>query len=176
MQKILSKREETILFSTIGMIVFFVFFNFVISPAIDKYEALNKEITITKVKFRKCLSLLNRKSYIESHYRKFSAQAALPSEKGDSLVDVLSELEGFAKEANMRIADMRPQGQRNVDLYKEYMIDIKLEGNIEGFLKFIFNVENSLSLLRIKKFQLSAKQQSGLLEGTFSISKLALNE
>ncbi len=156
--------------------MFFVFFNFVISPVLDKYEALNKEINLAKVKFKKYLILLNRKDYIEKRYQKFSSGASVSQERGDSLVDVLSELESLAKEANMRIVDIRPQSPKTVDLYKEYMIDIKLEGNVEGFLKFIFNVENSLSLLRIKRFQLSAKQQSGLLEGTFSISKLALKE
>ena len=64
----------------------------------------------------------------------------------------------------------------NLELYKEILIDLRTEGTQEGYLKFFYNIENSLALLRIKKFRLTAKTNTQTLEGSFSISQLSLSE
>ena len=175
MQKILSKREKAIFSLTVGVIIFSIIFNFLISPALKKAESLNKEIRVSRLKLKKYVQLLSQKEYIESKYNKVASGLNLLGPDKDTSVTTLSVLETIAKDANILIIDIRPQGNRNIDLYKETVVDLRTEGSIEGYLKFIYNIENSLSLLKIRKFQLSAKPNAPTLEGSFSISQLILD-
>jgi hypothetical protein len=79
-------------------------------------------------------------------------------------------LEALAKDAGINIVDIAPQpAQDQSGKNNEVGIDLKTEGQVEGYLKFIYSMEKSLSLLRIKRFQLNVKPNSQLLEGNFSI-------
>ncbi len=172
MLKILNKRERIILYATLGVAIFAVGFNFFIAPILAKNDYLNKEIALARAKLRKYRWLLSQKDYIQGKYNKFSSALKISGEQQDSLTSALSEVENLAKDANIRIIDIRPQTSRGSGLYQEMLIDLRTEGAMEGYLKFIYNLENSLSLLRIKRFQLSAKPNTAALEGSFSISKI----
>jgi hypothetical protein len=175
MIKVLTKRERIILYTTIGIIIFALGFNFLIAPLLTKNENLNREIVLSRTKLKKYLRLLSQKDYIEKKYNKFSTPLKGSQEGTDAFVNALSELENLAKAANIRIVDIRPQSAKSLALYKETLIDLRTEGTMEGYLKFIYNLENSLSLLRIKRFQLNAKPNSPTLEGSFSVSQLSLD-
>jgi NhaP-type Na+/H+ or K+/H+ antiporter len=176
MIKTLTKREKTIFFVTIAVIIFAVIFNFLLSPVLTKGADLNKEIRAAKIKLKKYTRLLVQKKNIELKSQKFSA-AVRASEKEDPLVAALSELEAIARDSGVRIVDIRPQGLsagRAQAAYKEALIDFRSEATMESYLKFIYNLEHSLTLLKIKKFQLSAKPNSASLEGAFTVSQPAL--
>lgn len=172
MNRLLNKRERIILYITVIVVVFSVGFNFLIAPVLKKYELLNREIKITRSKFKKYLRLLKQKDYIHNELNKFSSGVNFSNVTNDALVSTLSTLEGLAKSANIRIVDIRPKGEPATASRKEVIIDIRAEGDIEGYSKFMYNIENSLYLLRIKRFQLNAKPDSPSLEGVFSISKV----
>jgi len=175
MQKIITNREKIILYLTIGVIIFGIGFTFLLTPILNEYAKLDKEINITRARFRKYQLLLSQKEYIQKKYDQFASGANLSGTGKDSLVNVLTELEDLAKEADIRIIDIRPQGPAGAaTLYKEVVVDLRTEGAIEGYLKFIYRIENSLSLLRIKRFQLAARPNSPALEGVFSISQVSL--
>lgn len=174
MHRILTKRERVILYLTISVIIFSIVFNFVLTPILKRNELLNKEINIAKIKLKKYLRLLSKKDYIQNKYNKFVSGVNLSDTGKDTLVDALSELENLAKQANIRIIDIRPQGAKNINLYKEILIDLRTEGAIESYLKFIYNIENSLSLLCIRRFQLTARPNTQTLEGSFSILQISV--
>lgn len=164
MIRMLSKRERIILYTTIGVIISAIAFNFIIAPVLTKINYLNNEIKVSRMKLTKYHWLLTQKDNTQNKYSKFSADIAVLGEQKDTSVSALSEIENLAKNADIRIIDIRPQTNS---------IDLKAEGTMEGYLKFIYNIESSLLLLRIKKFQLSTKPNSPTLEGAFSISKLS---
>lgn len=160
----------------IVVIAFSLVFNFLIAPVLKDASLLHKEISFTKLKLNKYRYLLSQKERLQKKYGKFAAGLNLSQSGKDTVVTALAELENLAKDANIRIVDLRPQSSKTLDLYKEALIDLRTEGNMEGYLKFIYNIEHSLTLLRIKRFQLVAKPNSQLLEGIFSISQLFLSE
>lgn len=175
MQKILSKREILILSVTGLIIIFSLSYNLLIEPVLSRNANLNKEISINKEKLKKYIMLLGQKDSIQNKYNKFS-QEFLGSNIGkDTYINALSEIESLAKESNIQIMDIRPESPKISDLYKESLIGLRTEGDIESYLKFIYNIEKSTSLLQIKSFQFSAKPNSQVLEGTFSISQLSLD-
>ncbi|MDD5652814.1 MAG: GspMb/PilO family protein [Candidatus Omnitrophica bacterium] len=171
MQRIISKREKLIFYLTVAIIIFSLIFNFLLAPVFKKNELLNRQITTTRAKLKKYLWLLNQKEAIQNN--KYTSGAKLSLSEKDTLVDTLAELENLAKDANIRIVDIRPQTPRSLDLYKEIIIDVRAEGSLDGYIKFIYSLENSLSLLEVKKLDLNTKPNSQLLEGAFTISQLA---
>jgi hypothetical protein len=175
---ILNKREKLILYLTAAVIIFAVIFNFFIAPLLTKNDNLNREVALKKAKLQKYLWLISQKEGIKAEYAKFGPQAPVIGEQQDALVAALSELENLAKNAGIRIVDVRPQlkeTKERADSYKEIFIDLRTEGSMNGYIKFLYSLENSLSLLKIKKFQLSAKPGSTSLEGSFSITQLSSN-
>ncbi len=169
MQRILSSREKKILYITVGVIIFSFVFNTLISPFLKKNEDLNKEINITGAKLIKYMWLLAQKETIQGKYKKLSSSLKLP-EQEDTIVSVLSELENLAKNANIHIVDIRPQIPRSPDSYKELFIDLRAEGDMQGYLKFVYDIEHSLLSLTIKRLQLNIKPNTQVLEGVFTIT------
>lgn len=173
MPRILTVREKTITYLTVGLIVFSILFNFLIAPVLRSYEALDKEIIVTRMKLTKYLKLLSQKDRIQQKFNDLASQTDLSGEQGEPLVAMLSELEKLAKNANIKIVDIRPQSSgASTGAYKELVVDIRTEGAMEGYVRFIYEVENSLALLRVKRFQFSAKQNAQELEGGFSVSQI----
>ncbi|MBP7216462.1 MAG: type 4a pilus biogenesis protein PilO [Candidatus Omnitrophica bacterium] len=177
MSKTFSSREKTIFFITIVVFLFAILFNIALVPILNYNEELNKSIMITRAKLERYAQLLGQKDSIKNKYSQFSSQLNLSEKKEDRLIEVLSELEKLAKGAGVRIVDIRPEGSfREAHSYKELLIDVKTEGSIPDFTKFMYNLENSLSLLKIKKFKISSKPHAQTVEGTFSVSQLTIPE
>lgn len=168
MHSVLKKREKIILYITIGIIFFSLAFNFVIAPVLGKYGVLSKETNLNKTKLKKYLKLLNRKAEIQNKYRRFSSGAELEADTKDILVAAMATLENLAKGAGIRIIDIRPQAAVKGNTV---IIDLRTEGPIEGYTKFIYDVETSLLLLKVKRLQLTAKPNVAALEGIFTVSQ-----
>lgn len=174
MTKIFTKREKVVLYITVSIIIFSIAFSYFIIPILTKDDDLNKEINAAKIKLQRYLQVINQKEYIQDKYNKFSGYAGtgVVIEEGAS-GGILSDLEGLAKASGVRIIDIRSQEPKKADLYKETIIDLRLEGAMEDYLKFIYSLENSLLLLRVKRIQLNAKPNSQVLEGSLSVSKFS---
>lgn len=177
MFKILTKREKIILYLTLGIITLSLGFNFIITPILMRNENLSKEINLSQVRIKKYHHLLNKKDYLQSEYNKLGAVPRVSGQPEDEVVNALSELENLAKKAEIRIIDLRPQGvSRTTPAYKEVAIDLRTEGMMKGYINFIYHLENSPSLLRIKRFQLNSKPNSPALDGIFSIVLLSIRD
>jgi Tfp pilus assembly protein PilO len=174
MQRILSKREKAILSVTLAVVCLSLLYSFIADPILSRNSILNQEIYAARTKLKKYLLLLNQKDNIQKKYERFSSGlSGLGAQEGD-IVGVLSEIELLAKNSGINILDIRPQAQKGGRAYKESLVELRTEGAIENYLKFIYDIENSLLLLRIKEFQINSKPNSQLLEATFFISKLSL--
>lgn len=173
MQSVLKKREKIILYVTIGIIFFGVVFNFVIAPVLGKYDAINKEANLNRIKLKKYLMLLAQKDQIQKKYGKFSSNLELATDTKDNLVATMATLENIAKTAGIRIVDIRPQAVPRGDAV---IVDLRTEGTVEQYTKFIYDVETSLLLLKVKRLQLTAKPNMTTLEGLFTISQPVISK
>ncbi len=174
MLKAFNKREKIILVATCAVILFSLLFRFIIEPLLAKNEILNKEIKVTQLKLKKYLRLLSQKEYLKSSYAKIASGVNIAQKGEDASTGILSEIENLARDSNLHIIDMRPQSQKSFSSYKESYVELRAEGGMQSCLKFIYNIENSLSLLAVKKFQFSTKPGSSTLEVSFLISQLSL--
>ena len=176
MQRVFTKREKIIFYLTVSLFIGSVFFNFVAAPLLKENDDLDKDIAITKTRLARYLRLLSQKDLTQDKYNKISSMFDISLSGDNAAVSILSELEDLAKAANIRLVDVRPQGpSKDVDS-KGGLIDLRAEGTIEGYLKFIYSLENPFSILRIKRMQINTKPAQQTLEGIFSIYQLSVSE
>jgi hypothetical protein len=170
MIKVLNKRERGILYLAVSVFLIAVCFNFFISPLLSRNALLNKEINVARAKLKRYLRLLNQKEQIKN---KYTGKLNMPEGLAENpLALTLAELDSLAKDTNIRIIDIRPQAAARK---KEVVIDLRAEGTLDGFMKFIYDVETSLALLQIKRLQFSSKPETASLEATFTISQIPLD-
>lgn len=166
-----------ILYVAAAILILSLGFNLLISPILAKNDGLNKEINLTKAKLHKYAGILSRKELISRRYNGLFAGLNDKSLKPGSAAGSLSELEDAAKSANIRIIDIRPEGAAKISaLSKGELSELRTEGAIEDYFKFIYSIENSSSLLSIKKIQLKVKPGTKILEGSFSVLHITAAE
>jgi hypothetical protein len=175
MKNFLSKRELVFVYLTIAVIGLSLCIRFFIMPLSSRNSQLNQEIALSTAKLKKYLTLIRNKPVLEEKLSHFAAPSndAMPL-KTDSVLHSLTEIEQCALNAAIRIIDIRPQSPRAEKLYKETLVELKTEGQLENYLKFIYSLENSLSLLRVKRLQLNARSSSQNLEGILLVSKISI--
>jgi hypothetical protein len=78
-------------------------------------------------------------------------------------------LEELAVKTGIRIIDLRPQSEGSSNLGKGVVVDLRAEGDMEGHIKFLYEIENSLSLLKVQRLELSAKNDNSNLESNLTI-------
>lgn len=175
MQKVISRREKIILYATIGVVAASVIFKIVLVPLFDRLETLDREITLTREKIKKYTRLLGQKESLQNRYNELVSQmGATEGQRKDTLVNALRGLESLAKTANIRIIDIRPEPAGTKTNKKEVLIELKSMGTMDGYVKFIYDIDNSLLLLRIRKLELSVKGNAQNLEGTMTIAASTL--
>lgn len=172
MQKILAKREKIILYAAIALLAFSIGFNLIIQPLLKKNDMLDKEISVTRAKLNRSLRLLSQKEFVEDRYNKFFSSFPAFEKLEDTPVSILSALEELAVDSDMRIIEMRPEAAKKTGPYQETIIDLRAEGSIESYIRFIYGVDNSLGALQIRKLQLNAKANTHLLEGILSVTQV----
>jgi hypothetical protein len=166
----ISKREKTIFTITAAVVLASLAFSFVIAPLLRRAQTLNREIRVARFKLKRSLYLLSREPEIKGRYDQFAQRQHLSLDGPEAQISSLTVLEDLAREAGIRIIEMRPQSARAA------LIDLRTEGGMDGYLRFLYSIENSLTMLEIKRFQLNARSNSQLLEGSFTISQLSLTE
>lgn len=175
--RILTTREKMVFFITAGVVLMSAGYRFFLWSFITRNTELDRQIASTTATFKKYLIFVSMKEQIETKFRDKFVSMTTPQGGTDSQITGLSELESLAKAAQIQIVDIRPHSSSESHaLYRESFTEVRMEGPAEGFWEFIYNIEHSPSLLRIKKFQLTAKSNTALLEGTLTISQISLKQ
>jgi type II secretory pathway component PulM len=173
MIKVLSKRERLIFYATVAVIIFAVLFNLLLAPLLSKNSELSRSVNYSREKLKKYLRLISQKESILKQYKAIMPNIDLQEiTQQDTLVSSLSELEAMAKNAGVRITDLRPQQKSLGKEAGQVLIEMRAEASLAAYLKFIYALENSLTLLKISKFQLTSKPNAAVLEGSFTITNL----
>lgn len=88
---------------------------------------------------------------------------------------ILREVENIARTSNVYIAAIQPQRVQDMDFYKEYYVEMDAEGDISSLTKFIYDLQNSKQILKVKHLQLNPKSDAdNVLKGHIIITKILI--
>ncbi|MFC1624073.1 hypothetical protein ACFL28_01960 [Candidatus Omnitrophota bacterium] len=174
--KNLAKREKGILLLTIALGAGALFYNLIIEPVIVRWRTLDEEIHSRSALLAKDARLLKAYSSLEEKYAKYNDVLESNQDEEEPLTNALGEIESISKKSSCRIVNIKSRASKELDGYREMSFDVIAEGNIDEFLRFLYEIETSKETLRIRRFTITSKSdRSGKLKGIFLISKIIIN-
>ena len=164
----LSKRERYIFGVTIIFIIGAFAYNFLFEPAFNKWQLLNRESAAKKVRFEKGIRLLqNRDSIIEEYNRYAKATK--------NISRILSHIENLANSLDIKTSNIRPGQAIERELYKEYNIELQIEGQFAVILRFLSELIKSPTFVTLKIFDFRISQENpDSFKGTIILSKIII--
>lgn len=173
----LSKRERYLAFVTLSLATIAVVYIFLIAPLYGKWKNLNNQIKSKIGMLEKNSKMLASQKALTSEYSKLSKYSKTSQSEEQAIADTLTYVENISKTDSCFIANIKPVGVTKETSYKKVLIDVTAEGNIGQLSKFLYDAENPReNLINIERFTITSKSgQSGILKGSFLISKILLN-
>jgi Tfp pilus assembly protein PilO len=118
------------------------------------------------------------KDEIDKEYAKYEAQLRSRGSDEQEMTYILNGLERIARNARIKIVNIKPKPPQEKEFYRSYLVEIETESDMHSLMKFIFDVKNSPLLLRIDKLSLSSKSSrtGAVIRASMLISKLSLKQ
>jgi len=154
----LSKKEKIIFYVAVAIVALLILDRAIVSPVFSKVRSLNKEIQDKQAEIKKNLKILSQKERIISEstkYGSFLSDSTLGDDEQITLM--LKELESLASRSSVYLVDMKPAGIKETGSSKRILINLNCEAQMEQLVDFMYNMENSSSLISIDKYQLAPK-------------------
>ena len=156
----ITKREKTLGIITVGILIAALIYNFIIEPLAQRWSDLEKEIREKEAILRKHSRVLRNKNIIEKMHSEFTeyfeAEKLTPEEEN---AKALSSIEKLARNARVRITNIKPLAARDFDAYAKYTFRVTTESRIGELTKFIYEMKSSQQLLKVERMVLRAKER-----------------
>ena len=164
----LSKREKYISVIVAGIIVLAIAYSFLIEPLFKKWHSFNNEIIKNEIALKKGLRLLENRNDIIREYNSYASSTR-------TLSRILSYIEKHALSAGVKTANIKPRPVVDKGYYKEYIIELQIEGSFSSINTFASELIKPPLLITIKKFDLRTPTGTpSTLKGTLLLSKLLI--
>lgn len=128
----------------------------IISPIRDRFRRIDQEIKISEKQLAHDLRNVHQSDQIAEQFEKYTAYVERSGSDEEEVAKILGEIESMARQTKVYLANMKPQTPKEVDFYKEYVVEIDAEGEIASLIKFLHQLNTSEQLLRIEKLRLSS--------------------
>lgn len=155
----LSKRERYIVYITVVVVISILFDKVVLSPIIERINKLNREIFIQEKRLEKSLRILAQEELITSEYKKYTQFIRQSRSDEEEIAEFLSDIEKLVRKSSVFLADIKPGSVITAGPYRKYTVEIKTESKISYLADFIYQLEESPRLFRVKDFRLMPKKK-----------------
>ena len=171
----LSKREKIIFYAAVSFVSLTLLDRLIISPIYSKIKSLNEEIQERESSIKKNLNILDQKDRISSEITKYTTFLSSTESDEEEMTSLLKEIEGLANKSSVYLVDMKPAGLKSAGSSKKYLISLNCEAQMEQLTDFMYNIENSIKLLTIEKYQIAPKsKESSVVRCSMSIAKIVM--
>jgi hypothetical protein len=171
----LPKRQRIIIYCAVSFIFLFLADRLIINPVVSKIDTLNKELLAREEGIKRDLRILSMKDKITSESSKYSSFFHSAKSEEEENVILLKELENLAGKSSVYLIDIKPGGTKEAGLAKKFLIILNCEAQMEQLVEFMYNIENSVQLFIIDKYQVTQKSsESSVIHCTMTVSKMAM--
>lgn len=172
----LSNREKTLFLIIIIMIGAALLYGFVAEPIFMRWKNLDDRIKSKLAYMAKSRRLLNRYKTLEEEYINLPSPGDAMESEEREIAKTLAAIENISNSSSCRIQNVKPRASRKIGSYRAIAFEVTAEGTIGEFSRFLYEIETSKEMLRIKHFTVTSKSgYPGTLKGIFLISKIIAN-
>ena len=146
----------------------------VFEPLVENVSIGGRQIQSKKSALKKNLKSLARYESLRAEYERVAGHALLPAGKED-VTESLGDLEKIAGECLVSITSVKPQTFEGEDGSNRILFDVEARADALGLTRFLYRLETSPHLLRVKRLTVSPGSQDplGFLQCTLLVSQLA---
>ena len=167
----LTKREGLIFYICLFLILMMIIERFVFQPLSNKLAILNQEIRAKELDLMKGIRVDGQRDQILKEYKNYEGYLKIKGSDEEVISELLREIEKLGRESTVSILDIKPQSTNKRNMYKEYIIEVRLEAKMRDIFGFLHRLNNSSLLLKVEKLVLSLKDENdNILKATMSIS------
>ncbi|MCX5678722.1 MAG: type 4a pilus biogenesis protein PilO [Candidatus Omnitrophica bacterium] len=172
----LSKKEKIGLMAAIVVIALMLIDRLVISPIGNRIQRIDQEIKFSEKKLSRDLRNMNNKDIIEREYKKYKNYVKKSSVSDEEdVANILGEIEGLARSSSVSLVDIKPQAPKRADFYKEYAIEVEVEGSMEQVITFLHDLNSSAQLLRAVKLRIGLKDKElSAIKASLLVTKISI--
>ncbi|MFH1318911.1 MAG: type 4a pilus biogenesis protein PilO, partial [Candidatus Omnitrophota bacterium] len=155
-----SKKEK--LWLVIAAIFIFVaaIDRLVVSPINTRMKQLSQEIKIKEKQLARNLRNLSQKETVSKEYEKYMKYVKKIGSNEEEVARILSAIESLARKSAVYLVDIKPQAPKDIDFYREYVVEVTVEGEMESIVRFLYELNISEQLLRAEKLQINLKEKA----------------
>ncbi|MDD3374459.1 MAG: type 4a pilus biogenesis protein PilO [Candidatus Omnitrophica bacterium] len=155
--KRLSKRESQIFILCILVFLIYIGFQFVYKPIKSQEDLFEKKISVIKKKIKKNLNILKEEGVVKIAYDQYLEAFAQKLSDQQEMSRISSEIEAVAKEADIKIIDMKPQRIREESFFKNFSLTVQTEGTMNLIMKFLYFLEQKPHHFQIEEVRLEKR-------------------
>jgi len=111
---------------------------------------------------------------VEKVYREMESVLKKKGSTAEETAAMFGTLDTLAREARVTLAGVKPQEPQTGTDGETYRVDLEIEADMSGLLKFLYGVESSSQVLRVDQLQLQSvtRPDAPPLKGQMTVSKL----
>ncbi len=171
----LLKREKYLLYASVAIVVFVFLDKIIFSPVLSVLDSLNKEILSNEKKLEDSVLILNKEDSVTSNYLKKINNLEKISSNEEEVSAMSSEIERLARKSSVLIKNIKPFPVVEEKLYFKYKIGIDAEASMVHLIDFIYQLERSPQLYKVKRLSLvSQKKDLDTLRVSLLITKILI--
>jgi Tfp pilus assembly protein PilO len=169
----LSRKEKVGLSLAFVFMIVAFFDRLIVSPIRGRVQQINQNIQISEKQLALDLRNVHQQDQIEKEFEKYVGFVERSGSDEEEVAKILGEIEALSRQSEIYLVDMKPQSPKDIDFYKEYNVEIEVEGEMIPFTKFLHQLNASPQLLRIKKLRLTSKEEGEkVLKSSMVITKV----
>jgi len=129
----------------------------IVDPIYERVQRVNQAIKIGEKQLGHDLRNVHLKEQIEEKFEKYVQYVERSGSDSEESRKFLNEIESLAQQSNVDLVNIQPQTPKTIDFYKEYSVEIEVEGVIDDLTTFLYHIHMSTQLLRVEKLRINAK-------------------
>ena len=170
----LSRRERTLLYVTIGAIGLALWYSYFLGPMISRWTDLKAEVERSELRYEKYARVARREDATRREYQDVADRLKMKGSDQEEMALLLKEIESLARN-RILITNVKPHSVKEFGFYKRFDVEIDCEARMEDLVRFVYEAEESESMLRLQRLRVQVKSGAdGLVEVSLLLSKLSI--
>ncbi len=153
----LSRRELFLVyfyFIIIAIIaVYFVF----LKISYPRYTEVNQKIKGLENMLMKINAVMNSRNLVDKEYDVLRKKFASAGNEKAASTDILQDIKSKAGDSGLNVINIKPLSLKDDELYNEFDFKLETEGELSNFGNFLYNLDNSPYIFKIKYTQINAQ-------------------
>lgn len=173
--KKLNKREFVILAVTVGLVLFFVTFKFVVKPMQEGAVDINDQLRVAQGKLNEARRMIDQRAQVQARYQDLADTIGVVDSEEAQMPAIVSKIETAARENNIHIANIQPQRSVTQKEVIFLTVELEIDGGWPDIVQFFHALQQQPNFYFINELNLEKySDTANTLRGRIVVSRMSL--